>query len=135
MNQIKQYFYQRSKEITVSYKPLDPRDSQVAVQPRAKPRNPVCFSLDPREGEPRQPNKAYCCRDYWRLLGPIRAYWEGVAPLPWARMAYMTVGAPNTTYSHPRVYPIFYLLQDGCKPTSVPTLFQDQKLWAVSMDP
>ena len=34
-------------------------------------------TVEPREGEPRQPKKAY-----EGLLGLIRAYWEDVAPLP-----------------------------------------------------
>ena len=33
--------------------------------------------LEPGEGEPRQPNKAYS-----GLLGPIGPYWEDLAPLP-----------------------------------------------------
>ena len=49
--------------------------------------------LTPREGEPKQPNLAYYIRDYAWLLGHIRAYWEDLAPLPWALTAYVINGS------------------------------------------
>ena len=53
-----------------------------------KQRNQQSYKpLEPRQGEPRLPTRTI--RDYWGLLGLIRAYWVALAPLALTLMAYM----------------------------------------------
>ena len=62
--------------------------AEVVIFLAARLRSSSCKPLEPRQGEPRLPNKD--CQGLSGLLGQIRAYWVALAPLALALMVYLT---------------------------------------------
>ena len=81
---------QESTELPSGLEPLeDARPSRLGCQGAVGRSSESCRPLEPREGEPRQPNKAYS--GLLVAIGPLLGLIGlGLAPLAWAQMAYVT---------------------------------------------